>query len=398
VTIFSTNSASAIRGACLGAGYTSASEAAINAKMDYWDFMKVVQVAEIEDCSNVVPAPFTDCVVDAALLVIADAMESLPDNVARAVQYWLAAERIKRRHGEVKDDLDAGPGQGVQRPPNNHHRMRCKSDWQRAKVRYRISGARVRLNRGPAMIITDLQAEHHIFAEDERTPPLFSVPGSIAASFGLGIDDLPHLFGGRGEGHGYMVTKWRMPVNLLNELQPAANIAATIAKNWRMDDVPDDEPYFPGCLISARAIIHASAASFDFAVELYERMRDLRPEGWEKDTGRAAIMARIQSALPSNVQANDHPTIEGALCRMIGFKPGDILKTGLVVKQRAAELVNGRSLWRQDEIDDVMLPAIYEASCRLQAAIPYDLDYDDEHLDAMAALWPALAASERVKN
>jgi len=43
--------------------------------------------------------------------------------------------------------------------------------------------------------------------------------------------------------------------------------------------------------------------------------------------------------------------------------------------------------------DDVRLPAVYEVACRLQAAIPYDLDYDDDQLDAMAALWPALVAT-----
>ena len=244
------------------------------------------------------------------------------------------------------------------------------------------------------MIITDLKADHYIFPEELRTPPLFSVPGSITASLGLGINDMPHLFGGRTEGHGYMITKWRMPVNLLNDLQLAVNIATTVAKNWRMDDVPADEDDFPGCLVSARAIIHGSTRSYEFAAQLYEEMKDLRPDGWEKSDDRTLVMRRYQDALPTRaVKCTDHPTIEGALCRMIGFQPGDMVKTGLVDKRRALDLANGRSLWRQDEIDDVFLPALFEASCRLRESIPYDLDYDDDHLDAMAALSPALAAT-----
>ena len=31
------------------------------------------------------------------------------------------------------------------------------------------------------------------------------------------INDLPDLFGGRSESHGYMVTNWRTPVVLLND-------------------------------------------------------------------------------------------------------------------------------------------------------------------------------------
>ena len=244
------------------------------------------------------------------------------------------------------------------------------------------------------MIITDLAAEHHIFPEDQRTPPLFSVPGSIAASFGLGVKDYPQLFGGRAEGHGYLVTKWRTPVTLLNNLQLAVNVATASAKNWRMDDLPYDEPDYPGCLISARAIIHASAHSHEFAVEIYEQMKELRPEGWEKNPDRTAVMARFQAALPTqDVAAIDHPTIEGALCRMVGFQPRDIVRTGLVDKRRSLDLLNGRSAWRQDEIDDVLLPALFNVSCKLGDTIPYALDYDAEHLEAMASLWPALAAS-----
>ena len=101
-------------------------------------------------------------------------------------------------------------------------------------------------------------------------------------------------------------------------------------------------------------------------------------------------MERFQQALPSQaVKAIDHRTIEGALCKMIGFQQKVIMNTGLVDKRRAAELVNGRALWRQDEIDDVRLTAVYEVACRLQAAIRYDLDYGDDQLDAMAALWRA---------
>lgn len=243
------------------------------------------------------------------------------------------------------------------------------------------------------MIINDLQAEHHIFPDDERTPPLFSVPGSIAASLGLGVDDMPKLFGGRTEGHGYMITKWRTPVTMLNDLQPVVNAVATVAKNWRMDDVPDDEPDFPGCLVSARAIIHASTHSYEFAQDIYEQMKELRPDGWEKSDERASVLDRFKQAMPADVKPVDHATIEGSLCRMIGLKPAYILKTGLVDKRRVAELLNGRSPWREDEVDDVMMPALYEAACRLQQAIPYDLEYDLEHLDAMAALSPALAAS-----
>ena len=245
------------------------------------------------------------------------------------------------------------------------------------------------------MIIKDLQADHHIFPEEQRTPPLFSVPGSIAASLGLGVEALPYLFGeGRGEAHGYMQTKWRMPVNLLNSLQPVVNIATTVAKNWRMDDVSPDDDDFPGCLIAARAIIHATTRSYDFAVELYEDMKAMRPEGWEKSDGRVEVMKRYQAALPTqSVTCTDHSAIEGALLRMIGFQPADLVKTGLVDKRRALDLLNGRSLWRQDEIDDVLMPALYDVAATLQEAIPYDLDYDDDHLDAMAALSPALAAT-----
>ena len=244
------------------------------------------------------------------------------------------------------------------------------------------------------MIIHDLQAEHQVFPVELRTPPLFSVPGSIAASFGFGIDDLPDLFGGRTEGHGYMMTKWRTPVPLLNDLQPAVNAATTVAKNWRMDDLPEGEPDFPGCLISARAIIHASAHSYDFAVELYQDMLALRPKDWEKNTtARVAIMARYQAHMPTPaVRAIDHPTIEGALCRMAGFKPGSLVQAG-VGKRRALDLANGRSSWRQEEIDGALLPALAGLATTLQEAIPYALDYDEEHLDAMAGLSPALAAT-----
>lgn len=245
------------------------------------------------------------------------------------------------------------------------------------------------------MIIKDLQADHHIFPEEQRTPPLFSVPGSITASLGLSIEALPHLFGsGRTEGHGYMQTKWRMPVNLLNQLQPAVNIATTVAKNWRMDDVSADDDKFPGCLISARAIIHGTTRSYEFAVELYQKMATIRPEGWERSEVRFEVMKRYQAALPTQaVTCTDHPTIEGALLRMIGFQPVNLVKTGLVDKRRALDLLSGRSLWRPDEIDDVFLPALYDAACKLHEAIPFSLDYDDDHLDAIADLSPALAAT-----
>lgn len=245
------------------------------------------------------------------------------------------------------------------------------------------------------MIIRDLDYEHQIFDEDQRTPPLFSLPGSIAASFGIGVNDLGALYGGRGQDHGYLITKWRTPAPLLNPLQTAVNIATADAKIWRMDDVPEgDEDIFPGCLISARAIIHASANSHDFAVDLYERMNEMRPAGWERSEERVSVMQRYQAALHTqDARMIDHQTIEGAICRMIGFQPKHLAITGLVDKRRAVDLVNGRTLWRQDEVDDVLFPALYEVGCQLQNAIPYDLDWDDDHLEAMAALSPTMAAT-----
>ena len=76
-----------------------------------------------------------------------------------------------------------------------------------------------------------------------------------------------------------------------------------------------------------------------------------------------------------------------------GFQQNDIMTTDLVDERRAAELVNGRALWRQDEIDDVRLLPVCEVACRLQAAIPYDLDYDDDQLHAMAALGRLIAGT-----
>ena len=106
VTVMSDTRDGAVRSACLNAGYSSVTHAAITADMDYWDLMKVVQVTEIEDVGNVVPVPFTEAAVDQALMQVAMAMETLPSCVACAVQYWLATERLKRRHGEVADDID----------------------------------------------------------------------------------------------------------------------------------------------------------------------------------------------------------------------------------------------------------------------------------------------------
>lgn len=106
ITVMSDTRDGAVRSACLNAGYSSVTHAAISADMDYFDLMKVVQVTEVEDVSHIVPAPFTEAAVDEALEHVARAMETLPSCVACAVQYWLTTERLKRRHGGVTDDID----------------------------------------------------------------------------------------------------------------------------------------------------------------------------------------------------------------------------------------------------------------------------------------------------
>jgi len=47
-------------------------------------------------------------------------------------------------------------------------------------------------------------------------------------------------------------------------------------------------------LVSARAIIHASAHSSKFAFEICERVKSLRPDGWEKNADRITRMERFQ--------------------------------------------------------------------------------------------------------
>lgn len=106
ITILSNDQGLAIKGACYRAGYTSISDAAANAKMDYWAFIATVQITVIEDRSHVVPVPCTEAAVDHALMQIVCATERVPDYVACAVRHWLALERLKRRHGELGDHID----------------------------------------------------------------------------------------------------------------------------------------------------------------------------------------------------------------------------------------------------------------------------------------------------
>lgn len=244
------------------------------------------------------------------------------------------------------------------------------------------------------MIIRDLQSEHLIFGEEDSTPPLYSVPGSIAASLGLGVEDLPHLFGGRDQTHGYMITKWRMPVNLLNPLQPVVNVMTTKARDLRFTLLPDDtDTEFPGCLIAARTVLFASARSFDDGLYLLRQLQTMRPDDWSNSEGRTEVMEVTSAMLPLEVSPKDHTTIEGALCRMMGVQPFDLVRTGICYRRRATDLINGRSEWREDEIDDLLIPAFYDFACKLQEAIPQELPYDDAGRAALAALRPAQAAT-----
>lgn len=121
VTIKSNDRQLAIKGACCRAGYTSISDAAASVGMDYWAFIGSVQVVEIEDCSNVVPAPSTEKAVDQALVQLSSATERLPDYVACAVRHWLALERLKRRHGELGDSIDTSWVPGLIKSFEDYH-------------------------------------------------------------------------------------------------------------------------------------------------------------------------------------------------------------------------------------------------------------------------------------
>lgn len=121
VTIISNDVECAVRGACRRAGYTSISHAAVSANMNFFELMSAVQVSEIEDRSNVVPTPFTDQAVDQALLQISCATEKLPGNIATAVMYWLTLERLKRRHGEIEDNIDTSWVPGLIKSFDRYH-------------------------------------------------------------------------------------------------------------------------------------------------------------------------------------------------------------------------------------------------------------------------------------
>lgn len=105
-TVLTCDRGNAVRAACLAAGYTSISHAAASAGLDYFELMRIILVTEIEERIHSVPVPVTEEAVDLALMMIASACETLPPVVAKAVELRLAAERLKRRHGGLPDDLD----------------------------------------------------------------------------------------------------------------------------------------------------------------------------------------------------------------------------------------------------------------------------------------------------
>lgn len=244
------------------------------------------------------------------------------------------------------------------------------------------------------MIIKNLEAEHRIFEPEDRTPANASILGSMALSFGFNSNHFPALFGLE-EQHGYMITKWRTPVTQMNKLQALTNAMTAMAKNYRMDDIPDDCPDFPGCYVAARAVVHASARDYDFAVKVYEDLKAVMPHDWVEDTAaRLNAMSDFQPLLMNQaLTLMDHQTFEGAICQLIGLKPADMVRSGLMDTRRARDLVKGKEDWRPGEIEGVLLPALRDVSSKLRDAIPVDLDIQDSHLDAMRDLSPALTAT-----
>lgn len=120
-TVLAEDEYQAVRSACMRAGFASITEAAIANEMDFDYLMAQAAVTQIEDRVHAVEVPFTEAAVDHALWLVALSLESLPSGIAKAVELWLASERLKRRRGELPDDLDVSWIPGLVRSFNDYH-------------------------------------------------------------------------------------------------------------------------------------------------------------------------------------------------------------------------------------------------------------------------------------
>lgn len=235
------------------------------------------------------------------------------------------------------------------------------------------------------MIATDRSLRKTDLDEKYHCNPGLSILGCICRSLGFKQGDFRILTGVGIRDH-VMNMRIRTPSYLMKRFRPLCSLMAKTAQYYVDDDIPHDFPDWPGCWITARAILIGAAKSSGEAIEIYHDMKEVFPSDWQTNPLRSQLLRCFhQPLLHQGLPLIDHPTIEGAVCTIIGLTRDNLDHRRSICKNDAHALIQGHQEWEKDEIENVFLPLLKDTSQWLQKVIP-EGEADDSHREAIRNL------------